>query len=130
MILSTGGFVPASFANVGSRSIVIANSSQLVPAGIFPGHRITHGSRIPPSMVEPFQPDNGPFDPPGPRAAPLSDVNTTSVFLSMPSCLSVSKICPVDQSISSTASPNLPLALVPSKSLLAKIGRCGIVWGR
>src|SRR6476620_334595 len=111
-----GGFVPASAAKVGKKSSVAATLPHVVPAGIFPGHHITHGSRIPPSYVVPFPPRNGRAEPPAPPRAshgPLSDVKITSVFLSSFNSCSVSTTWPTLQASSSTASPNAPRWLLP-----------------
>jgi len=69
--------VPASLAKVGMRSIVQDNLLQVLPAGIFPGHRMMQGMRMPPSVVLPFQPERGRLLPPHLLAAPLSEVKTT-----------------------------------------------------
>ncbi len=42
---SAGSGKSISRAKVGSKSIVVQSSSQVVPAGMRPGSRITHGSR-------------------------------------------------------------------------------------
>ena len=47
----SGSAAPASRANVGNTSRVVATSSELVPAGTLPGQRTTHGTRMPPSAV-------------------------------------------------------------------------------
>ena len=44
--------------------------------------------------------------------------------------MSAFNISPVDQSISSAASPHLPLADLPAKRSLEYCGQCGIVCGR
>ena len=104
---------PLRAANVGRKSIVLDNSLHVPPAGMRPGQRAIIGTRMPPSIVPPFAPDNGALEPPLRPLEPLSEVKITSVFLSKPCCLSASRILPVDQSISSTESPYRPLALLP-----------------
>ena len=52
-----------SLAMVGNRSMVIIMSSQVVPAGILPGQRMSVGSRMPPSQQVPLPSRNGPAEP-------------------------------------------------------------------
>jgi hypothetical protein len=47
-------------AIVGRTSIVITGSRQTLPGAIFPGQRITQGTRTPPSKLVPFASRNGP----------------------------------------------------------------------
>ena len=59
MIRSGGGAPPASFAKVGSKSIVVATSPDIVPVGIRPGQRMMQGTRNPPSQVLALPPRRG-----------------------------------------------------------------------
>ena len=45
MIRSPGGAPPASFANVGRRSMLVTSSFETLPAGIFAGQRAMQGTR-------------------------------------------------------------------------------------
>ena len=49
IIRSLGTSAPVRCARVGRMSIVAATSEQTRPAGMRPGQRIMHGTRIPPS---------------------------------------------------------------------------------
>ena len=60
---SSGSFASINLATVGRISMVEANSSQRVPAGIFPGQRIKVGTRTPPSKLVPFPSRKGPAFP-------------------------------------------------------------------
>ena len=76
---------PASFASVGSRSIVIAGSAPTAPLGMRPGQRAMNGTRTPPSNDVPLPSRNGPGDPawlPYDSHGPLSEVKMTSVLSS------------------------------------------------
>ena len=53
----------ASFASVGSRSMVAAHSRQTVPAGILPGQRAMKGTRSPPSQSVLLAPRSGALPP-------------------------------------------------------------------
>ena len=77
--------------------MAVMSSSFTTPAGIFPGQRMTVGSRMPPSNVLPFLPLSGAAFP---IAGPLSEVKMTTVFSSIPFFFRASRICPTDQSIS------------------------------
>ena len=109
-------------------SRVLINSELLDPPGILPGHHIIHGSLILPSIIPLLYPEKGKLLPL--LVAPLSDVKTTSVLLSISNSSRVLIICPVDQSSSSIASPYLPLFDFPAKSGLLKRGTWGMVCGR
>ena len=107
-----------------------ASSSDTVPAGMRPGHRATKQTRCPPSQVVPLPPRSGPLLAPWRVAPPLSDVKITNVLSSIPSSSSLAMIWPVDQSISSTASPHAPFADLPANRSEEYCGQCGIVWAR
>ena len=127
---SAGTLPPARAANVGKMSSDTAIALLVDPAGIRPGQRARKQTRCPPSHVSPFPPRSGALLAPWRTAPPLSEVNMTSVFSSIPSSLSFAKICPVDQSISSTVSPHFPFLDFPAKSSEAYCGQCGMVCGR
>ena len=59
-IFLSGNFAPVRAAIVGSMSIVIRKVSHVVPVGIFPGQRMMHGTRTPPSQLVPLPSRNGP----------------------------------------------------------------------
>ena len=78
-----GGVAPASFANVGKKSMVITISPLVVPAAITPGQEAMNGTRWPPSCMLPFLPCKRPFaEIPRGAAAPLSEQKISSVFVS------------------------------------------------
>ena len=54
---------PIIEAIVGTMSTVHASSSHVVPAGIFEGHRMRVGTRMPPSQAVPFPSRCGPAEP-------------------------------------------------------------------
>ncbi len=64
IIFFLGNAVSLSAANVGNRSIVMVNASEVVPALIRPGAHMTHGTRCPPSNVDIFPSLNGKAEPP------------------------------------------------------------------
>ena len=78
--------------------MVEVTASMLRPEGMRPGHRITQGTRIPPSQVLPFLPRSGPALP---AEGPLSLANITKVLSSIPLEAMVSRIRPTEKSISS-----------------------------
>lgn len=49
MMRSAGNAVPVRAAQVGSRSMVVQISSEVLLAGMVPGHQAMVGSRMPPS---------------------------------------------------------------------------------
>ena len=100
-----GPLAPVIEQKVGRKSIVEASSLQMLLASILPGQRAIIGKHMPPSMVLPFAPDKGRLDPPFRRLDPLSEVKITKVFSVRLSRSKVSRISPVDQSISSIESP-------------------------
>ena len=105
MILSLGELAPDIAANVGSISSVLVMALLAVFAGIFPGQRTTQGTLMPPSSVRPLRPLKGKLLPCFSLAEPLSEVNSTKVFSSIPNSLMVLNISPIDQSTSFTQSP-------------------------
>ena len=107
-IRSVGIAAPVIPAIVGNRSIAVTISSRTIPAAIRPGHRMTAGTRWPPSNVVPLPSRSGPAEPlcdPLTSHGPLSDVKTTNVCSSRPSRSRVPRISPTDQSISAMTSP-------------------------
>jgi hypothetical protein len=84
------------------KPIEVINSRLTVPAGTAAGHRITHGTRIPPSRMRPLPPESGRFSPR--PIAPLSELKITRVLSSIPSSFRARRISPTDQSSSWIAS--------------------------
>src|SRR5215471_604011 len=84
---------PAISTNVGSQSSDAKMSLKMVPGLMTPGHRMTHGARIPPSQVLNFPPLKGVVPPSGKErvSAPLSVVKTTMVLSSWPMSSSIFK---------------------------------------
>ena len=112
-----------------------------------PGHHTRQGTLTPPSQVDPFPPRRGPFEPPSngpipecwlrygfsspvlaPIQAPLSEIKIARVlFEREASPRTTSSIDPMLASISSTASPYVPLREIPMYSGPVKSGTWGYV---
>ena len=82
-----------------------ATSSVVRPGATRPGHRTTHGTRMPPSQVVAFAPRRGSLLPPSTPREPLSLVKITTVSRSRPSSPNSCTIAAVAQSIAATAAP-------------------------
>ena len=128
VLRSVGGVPPATVTNVGSTSMFPATASHTAPAGTFPGHHATVGSRIPPSQVVNLNPRSGVLSPR--FVPPLSDVNRTSVSPSSFSSRMVSRTRPTDQSSSSTQSPYTPFLDLPRNASPGWYGLWTAVCGR
>ena len=105
MVRSVGSAAPHSAASVGYRSIDAARASLVRPGATWPGQRTMHGTRMPPSHVDPLAPRSGALLPPSTPREPLSLVNTTIVDSSRPRARSSWRMTAVTQSIVSTAAP-------------------------
>ena len=77
---------PAAAAKVGRKSVRDPISLITSPGLMTPGHRITQGTRQPPSQFVSFSPRNGVAPPSGQMhsSAPLSVVKTTIVLSATP----------------------------------------------
>src|SRR4051794_34415700 len=108
ILLSVGVLPPASFTNVGRKSMLPTTASQALLAAILPGHQAIVGSRTPPSQVLPLPPRSGPASPPSfpcVSQGPLSLLKTTNVLLLSFKSRKASSTLPTLQSTSSTQAP-------------------------
>jgi len=91
---------PATASSVGNMSRWLQMSLTTTPAGIFPGQRITHGTRNAPSQLEFFSLRNGVMPASGQlfMCGPLSVEYITNVSSAMPSSSSRSSTDPTARS--------------------------------
>ena len=85
--------------------MLLIGTSLVEPAFVIHGTRQIHGSRMPPSYIQPLPPRSGRLLVGIPSLVdrpPLSDVNTTIVFSVSPSSSSLSSTAPTASSIAST----------------------------
>ena len=101
IVLSEGTGTFAKPANVGRISVLMAGSDTTEPATSCPGQRINAGTRIPPSNCVLLPPARTPALPPSiPYSShgPLSEMNMTSVSLSIPNSTSLARTRPTPSS--------------------------------
>ena len=103
---STMSGSPATASSVGSMSWWLKTSLETVPGLTWPGQRIMHGTRQPPSQFVFFSPRNGVVPPSGQvqTSAPLSVEYMTIVLSAMPSSSSLSRSLPTCPSCSTMPS--------------------------
>src|SRR5204863_5736371 len=94
--LVTSG-LPAAASSVGNMSMCETIPFNTESGLIFPGQRMKHGTRQPPSQLESFCPRNGVVAPSGQVSfsGPLSVEYMTMVLSAMPSSSSLSSIMPI-----------------------------------